>query len=182
MKVKLPNTRLAFPALFKAQTVNGEGEPAYSAAFLIPKGDKLIKEIEAAIEAVATEKWGAKAAVNLKAAKAANKTCLQDGDMKASYAGFDGHMYISARSKTRPTVVDRDRTPLSEDDGKVFAGCYVNGIIDIWAMDNAYGKRICAALSGVQYYKTGEAFGGSAPVSTDEFEELGVDDEEDSLV
>lgn len=184
MQFTIQNARLAFPSLFKAQTVNGEGEPAYSATFLIAKDSKAVKELTAVIDQVAKEKWADKAATNLKAIRAANKTCLQDGDMKANYAGFDGNMFVSARTPTRPTVIDRDRSPLSEADGKVFAGVYVNAIVDIWAMDNAYGKRICAKLMGLQFVKTGEAFGGGgAPVSADAFADLGVeDDEEDSLV
>ena len=34
MKIRLNNVRLAFPALFEAKTVNGEGDPAFSASFL----------------------------------------------------------------------------------------------------------------------------------------------------
>jgi hypothetical protein len=30
MQLKLRNVRLAFPALFEAKTVNGEGDPAFS--------------------------------------------------------------------------------------------------------------------------------------------------------
>ena len=33
MKLKLNNVRLAFPALFEAKTVNGEGDPRFSAVF-----------------------------------------------------------------------------------------------------------------------------------------------------
>ena len=32
MKLKLNNVRLAFPVLFEAKTVNGEGKPAFSAS------------------------------------------------------------------------------------------------------------------------------------------------------
>ncbi len=33
MKLKLNNVRLAFPSLFEAKTVNGEGDPRFSAVF-----------------------------------------------------------------------------------------------------------------------------------------------------
>ncbi|MBD0092018.1 ssDNA-binding protein, partial [Acinetobacter baumannii] len=35
MKIRLNNVRLAFPALFEAKTVNGEGDPAFSASFIL---------------------------------------------------------------------------------------------------------------------------------------------------
>jgi hypothetical protein len=37
MKVKINNVRLAFPQLFEATTVNGEGKPAFSATFILPQ-------------------------------------------------------------------------------------------------------------------------------------------------
>ncbi|MDF3086641.1 ssDNA-binding protein, partial [Burkholderia sola] len=55
MKIKLSNVRLAFPQLFEAKTVNGEGKPAFSAAFLIDPADPQVKELNAAIDQVAKE-------------------------------------------------------------------------------------------------------------------------------
>jgi hypothetical protein len=82
MKIKLSNVRLSFPQLFEAKTVNGEGKPAFSASFLINPNDPQIKEINAAIDAVAKDKWGAKADANLKVMRTADKTCLHSGDMR----------------------------------------------------------------------------------------------------
>ena len=59
---------------------------------------------------------------------------------------------------------------------------YVNGSIELWCQDNAYGKRINATLRGVQFLKDGEAFAGGGSASADEFDDLGVDDEEEALV
>jgi hypothetical protein len=101
MKLVLNNVRLAFPAIFEAKSVAGE-EPAFSASFIIPPDHKQIAEINEAIEAVAKEKWGAKAAEMLKQLRAKGNVCLHDGDEKANYDGFEGNFYISARSKTRP--------------------------------------------------------------------------------
>ena len=53
MKVKLNNVRLAFPVLFEAKTVNGEGKPAFSASFLIDPADPQVKALNQAIEQVA---------------------------------------------------------------------------------------------------------------------------------
>lgn len=171
-RVMLRNVRLAFPNLFEPSSY-GEGEPAYSATLLM---DPLqAKELDATIDAVARAKWGAKADANLKALRAAGKTCLRDGDEKANYDGFENMFFVAARSKTRPTVVDGQRYPISERDGRIYAGCYVNASIEIWAQDNAYGKRINATLRGVQFLRDGDAFGGGRPASADEFDEI-VDD------
>jgi len=171
MKLKLKNVRLAFPDLFKAKAFNGEGDPKYGATFLIPKDHPQIKEIQAAIKQVAEDKWKDKAAAELKVLQAKDKLCLHDGDLKDKFDGFAGHYYLSARADRRPTVVDSNREPLSADDGKPYSGCYVNAIVDVWPMDNQFGKRINATLSGVQFHKDGEAFGGSAPADASEFDD-----------
>ena len=76
-------------------------------------------------------------------------------------------MYVSARSVKRPGVVDRDLSPLTAEDGKPYAGCYVFATIRLWAQDNQWGKRINASLRNVQFIKDGEAF-GEKPVAPDE--------------
>jgi hypothetical protein len=172
MIIKIQNTRLAFPALFEAQTVNGEGEPAFSAVFLVPKDDPQIITLSNAIKEVAKEKWGAKAEDHLAKMKAGDKTALHNGDLKSEYDGFQGMLYISARNKTRPTTVDRNRTPLNQADGRPYAGCYVNASIELWAQDNKYGKRINASLRGVQFFKDGDAFAGGGAAKDDEFDDI----------
>lgn len=178
MKLKIENVRLAFPQLFTAKTVNGEGDPAYSASFLIGKDDPQIKIINAAVEQVGKDKWGAKWPQIKKEIEAKDRGILHDGDMKATYAGFEGNLYISARNKVRPTVVDRQRVTVTESDGVVYGGCYVNAIVDVWAQDNQFGKRINASLMGAQFVKDGEPFSGGGAASADDFEEI----EEEALV
>lgn len=181
MLVKLKNVRLAFPQLFEARTVNGEGEPAYSAAFIFTKDSAEYKTMEKSVIDVAKEKWGDKAAIVMKDLKAKDKTALHDGDLKADYDGYSGNAFVSARSKKRPLVLDRDKTVLTSADGRPYGGCYVNANVDIWAMDNQFGKRVCATLVGVQFSKDGEAFSGSSPATPDDFEEVEFDDS-DGLV
>jgi hypothetical protein len=179
MKINLANVRLAFPVLFEAKTVNGEGEPAFSASFLLDPTDHkvLIGKINDAAETIGKEKWGAKWPQVKKEMVAKDRLPLHDGDAKSSYTGFEGMLYVSARNKTRPLVIDRDKSPLNQSDGRPYAGCFVNASIELWAQDNNYGKRINASLRGVQFYKDGEAFAGGGAASEDEFEDLGVEEE-----
>lgn len=180
MKVKLKDVRLAFPALFEAKTVGGQGEPAFSASFILPPDHPSIKDVNDALEAVAKEKWGAKGLDQLKALRASGKVCLHNGDEKSNYDGFEGNLYISARAKSRPYVADRANNPTTASDGLIYGGCYVYASIELWAQDNNYGKRINATLKGVQFFRDGDAFSGSSPASPDDFEDLtqGVDENE----
>lgn len=171
MKVHLKNVRLAFPNLFKpTKGANNEGEPAFNAAFLLPKDHPQLAEIRDAMKAVAKEKWAGKSKEMYDLIEKRDHLALHDGDLKANLSGYEGNYYINARNKTRPTVVDRDRSPLSETDGKPYSGCYVNVILEFWAQDNQYGKKINASLGGVQFAKDGDAFSGGRSASADEFD------------
>ncbi len=176
MKLTIKNTRLAFPALFEAKTVNGEGDPAFSASFILPPDHPQIAEIKAAMENLGKDKWGTKWPQVKKEIEAKDRSALHDGDTKADYEGYAGNLFISARNKTRPIVIDRDKTPLVQADGKPYAGCYVNASIELWCQDNNYGKRINASLRGVQFVKDGEAFAGGGVANADEFEDLSADE------
>jgi hypothetical protein len=169
--LKLKNVRLSFPELWAAKTVNGEGEPAFSASFILPPDHPQIAEIKKKIDAVGQAKWANKWPEIKRAMEKADKTALHDGDNK-SYAGYPGNLFISARNKSRPAVFDRDKTPLTKEDGRPYGGCYVNANVELWAQDNAYGKRINASLSGVQFARDGEAFSGGRSSTADDFDDV----------
>jgi len=174
-KIKLNNVRLSFPNLFRKAVFSGE-ETKYEATFLLDKVKHadLIKEIHAAIAACTKEKWQGKVK-----SIPADKLCFKDGD-NFEYAGYAGSMSFKASSKTRPMCVDRDRSPITEDDNKLYAGCHVNGIVELWAQDNSYGKRINANLLGVQFFKDGEPFADGVKASADDFDAF--EDEVDDFV
>lgn len=178
MKVFLKKVRLSFPHLHEPNSYEG-GPAKFSASYIFPADHPAVKEVNAAIVKVAQEKWGAKADAILKQLKTAGKTCLRDGDTKADRDEYAGNMFISASSAKRVKLVDTDgTTPLVEADGKPYGGCYVNAFVEIWAMDNQFGKRICAGLGGVQFHSDGEPFGASS--GNDEFS--AVEDTDESFV
>lgn len=181
-RILLKNVRLAFPNLFEPTTVAGEGKPRFSATLLIPADHPQIEEIKAAQLSIAQAKWGAKAAAIVKGLDKQDKLALHDGDTKSKYDGFPGNFFISAAAQENaaPTVIDRDRSPLSERSGRPYAGCFVNASIELWAQDNNYGQRVNAQLRGVQFYQDGDSFSAGRPAQADEFEEVtegaGADD------
>jgi hypothetical protein len=176
------------------------GKPAWSGAFLLAKNHPQLPEILEVIKTVAREKWPGTVVgpqggrpeweAMLESFYQTNKLCIHDGDGKR-HDGYAGHWYLSARSYIQPKVVNSD--PVMRDaDGKpiwdertndylpnlvtqasgiIYAGCYVNVRVDIWAMQNAYGRRICATLKGVQFRRAGDAFAGGAPALTSDFEQ-----------
>lgn len=178
MKVKLSNVRLAFPALFQPKAIagNSTSEPRFSAAFPIEPDSANAKALKEACIAVAKEKWKDKAKAIYEDLAKKDRICYKEAPLTKDgvvYDGFEDMHVVNASNKARPTVIDRTRAPLTESDGLPYAGCYVNVILDVWAQDNQYGKRINATLSGVQFFKDGDAFGGGAPAKADDFDDLG---------
>lgn len=173
-RILLKDVCLAFPNLFEPTTFNGEGKPRYSATFILPADHPQLEEVRKKIEAVAREKWKDKAASTLTSLYKTGKVALHDGDEKAQYDGFAGNFFInaSAQENAAPTVIDRDRSPLTQRSGRPYAGCYVNASLEFWAQDNAYGKRVNAQLRGVQFLRDGDSFSAGRPASSDEFEDV----------
>jgi hypothetical protein len=168
--VTLSNVRIAFPQLFVATQVNGQGKAAFSASFLMPPGHPDIAKVKEAITRAAREKWGDEASVTLQALVAKDAICLHNGDHKSNLEGYAGNMFVSARGYSRPLVINADKTPLTETDGKPYSGCYVNAQVSIWAQQNKFGKRVNAQLRGVQFLRDGEAFSGGGVAQADDFE------------
>ena len=183
MKIRLNNVRIAFPALDKPKAFEAGQDLKYSATFLIEPGSDNEKLVRDTIAKIAKEKWADKAPAMLKALEKGDKLCIHDGDQKAQYDGFEDMMYVSANTKASapPSLFDGQKNKLERDSGMIYAGCYVNAIIDVYAQDNNFGKRINAGLSGVQFNGHGDAFGGGAPASADDFdvaETVELDDED----
>lgn len=171
MKIILKDVRLSFPDLFVPKPFSEGDPPRFSATFLIPKGSPQFKEIEKKILATLEEKWPNKGQAILNQIKTnANKCCWQDGDLK-DYDGYEGMMSLSAHNKVRPTVLNRDKSPLVEADGKPYAGCYVDAIVELFGYDNT-GKGLGASVTGVRFVRDGDAFSGGKAAGADEFEDL----------
>ena len=178
MIIKLRNVRLSFPHIFEPQVDAKTGNSSYNAAFILMAGDPQIKMVQEAIKEAAKEKWKDRASAMLKTLALKDDLCLHDGDTKVKYPEFHGNMFVSARSPSRPRVLDRNKTPLTAKDGRPYAGCYVNVALDIWAQDNEYGQRVNAGLGGVQFFKDGASFSGAYVATDDDFEEFGDDDDD----
>lgn len=181
MKVTIKNVRIAFPNLFEPDSKYNR----YGASFPIEPGSANAKALAAAVESVAKEKWGAKVEGILKQIKAKGdlgyqETAKRNGEGEV-YDGFEGMFTLNTSNKQRPLVLDRNKAPLTAADGKPYGGCYVNASVEAWAQDNEYGKKVNFTLKGVQFVRDGDAFGGGAPASPDDFDDLGVNEEEESL-
>lgn len=173
-------------------------DPAYAGHIIFPKDhiDPVLKiptlvMIDNAITQAAKDKFGESKNKDgipayvqvLKAAKLNNKIPVHDGDAKADSDGYAGNMFVSARSpgdKPAPQVVHRildangGLIPVSQADGVIYDGCFVNMIVDIFGYDKG-SNGIGARLRAVRYVAPGDAFGGGAPVAASAFSAIPED-------
>ncbi len=166
--VKIPNARLSFPSLFEKSVFNGDiGK--YEATLLFPKSDT--KTYAAVMQAIEDCKKDNKIKCP------SDKLFIKDGD-DIAYDGYANHWAVKASNNKRPTVINRDKSPLVAEDEVMYAGCVVNAILEPWGQNNSYGKRVNANLLGLQFVKDGEPFGdGGTSANPDDFDTL--EDEDD---
>jgi hypothetical protein len=180
--ILLRDVRLAFPQIWEAATVGDSKEAAFSAAFLLHPTHPDLQLIRDTIELVAQNKWPKNWETMLKSIEASDKTCLHNGNRKAEYAGYENNFFVNTRSKTRPTILDANKAPLTQADGRPYGGCYCNSRIQIWATENSYGRRISAQLAGIQFLRHSDAFSGGTVAQTDDFEDVAAGDDASGLM
>lgn len=172
--------RVAFFRGYHAkQFREGQGYPRYECSALLDPTNAVhaanIAQLKEIGIRVATEVYGADLPEDL--VKPWSK-----GDRKP-YEGYKGMIVLAMHNSgnknnpvpPRPVLVNRAGQPVAEGDAEApFSGCY--GIIktSLWAIKNTYTPRVSANFKGLQFVKTGPAFGGAAPLDPDEFEDLGA--------
>lgn len=175
-KLYIEGARLSFPKLFKAEAIKGmaDSKPRFGAAFLIPKTDTetiafIQKELDALVAATPKLKG--------KKVKPAD-SCFRDGD-EETLLGYEGMMYLAANrglAQGRPTIVDRDKSQLAEEDGKPYGGCYVDTAVSLYVPKD--WSKLCASLEIVRFRADGERF-GAGPASADDLPDLADDEDGD---
>ena len=186
--VTLNNVRISFPSLFTPKPGMNGGAPRYQAAFIIdPDSDEhtLLTEAmnEAALLKYAKNPDEAEAIVARlhQDNKCAYKLRALSDKNGQPYSGFEGMFGLNASNKSRIPVVDAQMTPVDEASGLLFAGCWVNTVVQMWPNPEQYGRRINCELQALQVVKSGEALGGSAPVEPETvFGKVDVEQDDDS--
>lgn len=180
MKLILKNVRLSFADLFTAVS-KFDGDPKYSASFIIDPasedGKANLASFKKIVRQLETEKFGGDELPT-------SHLPIQDGNTKG-YSGWEDKLIISAANKKRPTIVGRQRQAVGEGDVDApYAGCMVNVVIDLWGMNNQFGKRIIASLEAVQFAGEGDPFTVSSVNVDSDFEDISsvsVDDVKDTF-
>ncbi|HSW00039.1 MAG TPA: DUF2815 family protein [Sedimentisphaerales bacterium] len=165
-KIMTPEFRLSFPDLFQPKAFEG-GEPKYGCVMLFHKSTDLSK-LKAAANAVALARWPDPKTrpVNL-------RSPFRDGDTeRPDTDGYQDVIFVTAKSKTRPGVVDANVVPITEDSGDIYAGCWCKATVTFYAYDKAGNRGVACSLQNVQKLRDDEGF-SSRSKPEDDFAPIG---------
>ena len=179
-KVMLRNVRLSYEHIFTPSALDDSQEPKYSATFIIPKDHADLPALRRALVEAGAEKFPT--AFNGKAWPTGYTCALKDGDKDVNgngeilaennpeYAGC----YVfkaSAAASRRPLTIGRKKEAITEADGVIYSGCYVNASVAVAGYEfGKIKKGVTAYLNGVQFVADGERFGSDAMSDFDELD------------
>lgn len=168
----LKGVRLSYAYLFKPdEQENDEGKTtkSYRVALLLPKstGERTKKKLDSVIKKLVAEEYD-----NGKVSS--DRIFLRDGD-EGDTEEHEDHWVISVRESRRPTLVDRNREPVMEEDELIYSGVWANVVIRPWAQNgksskkkNKFGKRINCGFDIVQLVMKDDPLGGSLRPDVDD--------------
>ena len=171
-KVMLRNVRLSYEHIFTPSALDDSQEPKYSATFIIPKDHADLPALKRALFEAGAEKFPA----DFKPGSwpKGYTSALKDGDKDVNGSGeilaennpeYAGCYVLkaSASASRRPLTIGRKKEAITEADGIIYSGCYVNASIAVAGYEfGKIKKGVTAYLNGVQFVADGERFGSDA--------------------
>ena len=189
--VQLKHVRIAFiDELFEPGQYEGKGDFRHTATFIVEPGSANDKAIQAAIQAEAVAAWGKKADTMLEDLRGDKKAYSYQKNKKDKtgevYEGFENMYALSGVRKAKdgaPLFLHNIKDPstgkaqrLTGKEGVIYAGCYVNAKVEMWAQAGTYRGMRCGLL-GVQYDAPGDSFGGASRATDDGFDAVDAEDD-----
>lgn len=176
-KVIFGPCRLSYTHVFNRYNPDGDqADGKYMTNVLIPKDEK--KTIEAINKAIAeakkqaiVSKWGGKEPKKL-------DMPLRDGDEKDD-ENYEGHLFVNAKSNTRPGIVDRKKVPIVDEE-EVYSGVWAIVSVTFFGYDKNGNKGVACGLNNIMKFKDDEHFGGRVSAESD-FGNVDLGDDDDDL-
>ena len=158
---------------------NPDGDQAdgkYMTNVLIPKDEKetiaaINKAIDVAKKQAIVSKWGGKEPKKL-------DMPLRDGDEKDD-ENYEGHLFVNAKSNTRPGIVDRKKVPIVDEE-EIYSGVWAIVSITFFGYDKNGNRGVACGLNNIMKFKDDEHFGGRVSAESD-FGGVDFDDDDDDL-
>lgn len=174
-KVIFGPCRLSYTHVFSKYAPDGDAAAGkYMTNVLIPKSEKetvkaLQQAIDAAKKAGIVSKWGGKEPKKL-------DMPLRDGDDREDDDVYASHLYVNAKSSTRPGIVDKDRVPVVDEE-EIYSGVWAVVSVTFYAYDVNGNRGIACGLNNIMKFKDGERLGGRVSAECD-FGDIDMNDDD----
>lgn len=175
---KVITNKVRFSYVHVFEPWHGDNDPErakYQAVLLIPKDDKETLDfckqaIENAKAIGRDKKWGGKIPKNLDIG-------IRDGDEKdlEESPEYEGCYYVSAKSSSKPAVVDAFRAPITNTED-FYSGCYGRASIVFYPYKASGNVGIGVGLNNVQKLQDGDPLGGRKASADVDFDDDYADD------
>ena len=176
-KVIFGPCRLSYTHVFNRYNPDGDqADGKYMTNVLIPKDEKetiesINKAIAEAKKQAIVSKWGGKEPKKL-------DMPLRDGDEKDD-ENYEGHLFVNAKSNTRPGIVDRKKVPIVDEE-EVYSGVWAIVSVTFFGYDKNGNKGVACGLNNIMKFKDDEHFGGRVSAESD-FGDVDLGDDDDDL-
>lgn len=177
-KIMLRNVRLSYEHIFNPTKFDDSSEPKYSATLIIPKDHPDLPVVKRAMLEAGKETFPE--AFGGKTWPKGYSCGLKDADVETDSMGeilaekneaYKNSYTLEANSSHRPITLNRNKAAVTEDDGIIYSGCYVNVSLGIGGYTFGKVKKgVKAYLNGVQFVKDGERFEADASSDFDDLD------------
>jgi hypothetical protein len=150
--------------------LNPEKGKQYSVVLVFPKGTDLSK-MKAAAQKAAQKMWGNKMPPKLKSPFRQGNTDKPDDPL------FKNAVFITARSKQQPGIVDQNVQPIV-DQMDFYSGCKCRASVYATGYDQKGNKGVTFLLNNIQKVADGKRLSGRK-TAEEEFDDIGGDEGED---
>jgi hypothetical protein len=182
-RVVLHNVRLAYADQLITAKAFKPGDPEkYSCTLCMPPGHPGIEQLEAALEAAATKRWG-KRSEWPKPLKGITKDPVikECADHPKLGIKEKGWVFVRASSTEVPGIVDSNVEELNRADYRreVYSGRWATISVNAFAYVRSTGDGVSLGLGNIQLLKHDERLGASRPKPGEEFDPEALPDEDD---
>lgn len=158
-KVITPEFRASYVRVFEpAEQPNGD--MAYSVQMIFPKNTDL-SEMRAAAEAAMTKQFGEKSKWPKN-----YWNPFRDGDKDRDAPEYENSIFILAKTKNQPGVVDENVQPIMSAD-EFYSGCYARASVVFYAFDKGGNRGLGVGLNNLMKTRDGDRLDGKRSAEED---------------
>lgn len=170
-KVITGKVRFSYVHVFNPASISEDSEEKkYSVSIIIPKSDtKTIEAIKKAVDEALKAKFPGKLPKMF-------KNPLRDGDLERDDEAYANSMFLSAKSNTKPGIVDADLNPIM-DQSEFYSGCFGRASLNFYGFDVNGSKGVACGLQNLQKLEDGERLAGAGSTPEQDFGAGNPDDD-----